>query len=282
MATTQEQIVNLQAEVEAQLEELKLSVSEVDEGVGELRLNLHQTTMDLRSEIEGGNQVAQNHTRKLSDLATNLQRGLKETLERVASEQTERERAMAKAQEATESVSSSVQDVFGEMRSVVTKTEIRIKAEAAQRTEGENTLRAEIAAAAQQAARDRQAMAAMQSQSLVEAERRLDSAIDEATKDTRNEIRACEIDTGLQLQNQGEELSREIQRVEMEVSQRLSDITGDQAQDISQKIILLQEETSSTLVGFREHMDNEFEVHAPISKSTNLYLASTNTDPLTF
>ena len=77
-------------------------------------------------------------------------------------------------------------------------------------------------------------------------------------------------------------VARSVERLEAEMSQQIGELRDTVIDDLSGRLETLQEDTSAILLSSREHMDNEFEVHAPISKSTNLYLASTNTDPLTF
>ena len=260
--TVEEAISNVQAELAEQIDLANTSIEGVDQSVGEVRVALDQTAESLRNEISAETEVAQGHGRKLQELEVTLQRGLKQTFDRISGEQSQREESLVQVEAAAAQMDEAVQGLYVEMRAVIAKTDIRMKTEANDREVVVDELRQDIKDAAAQAARDRAAIAAVQSKALVDAEGRLDTAIDEAQAAVRSEVDAAKTDFDLQMQNLNDDLSNETIRVDNDMNRRLTEVVDGAVEDFARKLTTLQDETSATLVGFREHMDNEFETEA--------------------
>lgn len=63
----------------------------------------------------------------------------------------------------------------------------------------------------------------------------------------------------LKLRDTAEDAERAVERLEADLSDQIAEVRGAVVDDLSTRLETLQEQSEQTLLGFREHMDNEFE-----------------------
>ena len=75
----------------------------------------------------------------------------------------------------------------------------------------------------------------------------------------RNEMLEERSAMQLKLRDTAEDAVRAVERLEADLSDQIAEVRGGVVDDLSTRLETLQEQSEQTLLGFREHMDNEFE-----------------------
>jgi DNA repair exonuclease SbcCD ATPase subunit len=262
MESCGQQIATLQGGLGERLEMVKMSVDGLEQSLGEARRAAQQGDEELRAEVGASNDAHAENARMLSMVSATLQSGFKDTLHKIGAERGEREQAIAAALDKTTALDTVMHEAFAELRSLVAKADIKLRHEGEERESTAVQLREEIQEALGCEAQSRQASFGVHSTALVEAEGRLEVALDQATASLRTEIELERTHVAEKLSDLGGDVAGDIERLDAELSRRVVDVCKETSDDLSERLATLQDETSTTLVGFRGHMDAEFEAEA--------------------
>ena len=254
-----QEIASLQSEVHQGLQMVKASVEQVEESVVDARAYTDDTAAALRQEIGANAEVAAAQDRQAAEVSEVLDRGLKELADGLQSETSERAQAVSDALAATGRVEESVSQLQGEVRAAITKTDLQVSSEAGERRALAVALRQDLAAAAKDAAEALEVKATENAAAVVHAEQRWESGLADANTALQNEMLEERSAMQLKLRDTAEDAERAVERLEADLSDQIAEVRGAVVDDLSTRLETLQEQSEQTLLGFREHMDNEFE-----------------------
>jgi hypothetical protein len=254
-----QEIASLQTELHDRVEMVKISVGQVEQAVVDARSYTDETSAALRVEIGQNAETAASQARQAAEVSEVLDRGLKELADGLQNEVNERGEAVTQSLTITAGVEEAVHALQTEMRAAMAKTDMKVASEGGERRALAVALRQDISTASKDAEQALLSKTIELAAALVDAEQRWESNLSDANVTLQNEMQEDRTAFQLKLRDATEDSARSVERLEAETTEQIGELRGTVIDDLTGKLETLQEETSATLLGFREHMDHEFE-----------------------
>ena len=254
-----QEIASLQGELHDRVEMVKASVAQVEQAVADARSYTDEAAAGLRVEIGQHADTVAAQARHAAEVSESLDRGLKELADRLQHEANERSQAVANSLQVTAGVEEALRTLQTEMRAAMAKTEMKVASEGGERRALAVALREDISSVSKDAEQALLSKTIELAAALVDAEQRWESNLSDANGALQNEMQEDRSAFQLKLRDVTEDSAGSVERLEAELTEQIGELRGTVVDDLTHRLGTLQEETSATLLGFREHMDNEFE-----------------------